>query len=91
MKPLSVLIVVDDRDFGQSLADVLEPQGHTLEGMPLQQDGACDDLQARAGGREELAPPDPDRHQDSAIARRFVPSGVGVPGRFPPFSRETTV
>ncbi len=30
MKPLRIFVVDDDRDFAESLADVLEPQGHTV-------------------------------------------------------------
>ncbi len=31
MKPLSILIVDDDRDFGQSLANFLRMEGHEVE------------------------------------------------------------
>ena len=46
MRPLSVLIVDDDRDFGQSLANFLRLEGHRVE---LAFDGETAARTARSG------------------------------------------
>ncbi len=46
MKPLSVLIVDDDRDFGQSLANFLRLEGHEVE-LALDGEAAVENFRAR--------------------------------------------
>ena len=82
----------------QSCASCEAYNAGPIQGMSLQQDFACHDLQGRRGRREKswrrldgqnqspkvilsdrklkLPPPDPFRHQDSAIALRRGPSGA---------------